>query len=73
MESLQNFYDLKIEHIRDDIDVRTESLICDLQVLREEYFKKLDDVKLKIQALELNPTHILFCFIVFSFIYCIDT
>ena len=48
MESLKSFYDLKIEQIRDDIDVRTESLISNLQVLRAEYFNKLNDVKSKI-------------------------
>ena len=40
-KSLREFYEFKIENIRDDIDVRTESLKTELDNLREAYHKNL--------------------------------
>lgn len=49
MESIKVFYENKIQFIRDEIDARTESLVNELNLQRDDLFKKLDETKASIE------------------------
>ena len=60
MESIKTFYENKIQFIRDEIDARTESLVEELHLMRDELFKKLDEIKSSVEK------YIFLCWNLFS-------
>ena len=47
-ELLQSFYETKLNFIRENIDIRTESLIQELLTMRSESFDKIEKIKLNL-------------------------